>query len=190
MKRRAFVRLAVSAVALSPFHRVTLSASSSPLPEASLATLRSLAPVVLPTALGRRGIELVTDRFLAWLAGYRPGVVMEHGYGRPRVRRTPDSPAPRYVEQLNALQDASAQQHRQAFSRLPAEAKLGLIEAAFKAAGIDTLPGIPNGRHVVADLMAFYFQSSEANDHCYQAAIGRETCRPLSQVTARPRPLF
>jgi hypothetical protein len=189
MKRRAFVRLAVSAVALSPVHRLALAASSSPLPEASVATLRSLAPVVLPTGLGRRGVDLVTDRFLDWLAGYRAGVVMEHGYGHPRVRPTPESPAPRYIEQLSALVEAADRQHHQAFSRLSPEAKLGLIEAAFKDAKVDTLPSLPNGRHVVADFMASYFQSSEANDHCYQAAIGRETCRALSQVTTRPRPL-
>jgi hypothetical protein len=27
--------------------------------------------------------------------------------------------------------------------------------------------------------MAFYFQSSAANDLCYRAAIGREACRGL-----------
>jgi hypothetical protein len=189
MKRRAFVKLAVSAVALSPFHRLALAASSSPLPEASVATLRSLAPVVLPAALGRRGVDLVTDRFLDWLAGYRTGVVMEHGYGHPRVRPTPKSPAPRYIEQLGALVAAADRLHHQPFSRLSPEAKLGLIEAAFKDAKVDTLPSLPNGQHVVADFMAFYFQSSEANDHCYQAAIGRETCRALSQVTTRPKPL-
>jgi len=189
MKRRAFVKLAASAVALSPVHRLALASRSSPLPEASVATLRSLAPVVLPTALGRRGVDRVTERFLDWLGGYRAGVVMQHGYGHPRVRPTPESPAPRYIEQLRALVEAADRQDHQAFSRLSPEAKLGLIEAAFEAAKVDELPRLPNGRHVVADLMAFYFRSTEANDDCYRAAIGWQTCRPLSQVTTRPRPL-
>jgi len=188
MKRRAFVQLAVSAVALSPFHRLAPSAQSAGLPEASVTTLRALAPVVLPQSLGRRAITRIADRFLEWLQGYRAGETMEHGYGRPEVRRTPESPAQRYVDQLAAL-ERSAEQQGQKFERMPPDAKRALIEAALREAKVENLPGLPNGRHVVSDLMAFYFQSSEANDYCYRAQIGQETCRPLSVVTARPRPL-
>jgi hypothetical protein len=189
MKRRSFVRLAVSAAVLSSLGRFKLVAQSPTLPDAAVATLRSLAPVVLPKALGRRNVDAVTDRFLAWLDNYRPSVLMEHGYGHPRIRRTAESPGSRYVEQLKALEHVAEQQHQQPFSRLPPDAKLAIIEAAFKEATVESLPNLPNGKHVAADLMAFYFQSSEANDHCYQAAIGRHACRSLSRVTARPRPL-
>jgi hypothetical protein len=188
MKRRVFVQLAVSTVALSPLHRLALFAQEAGFPEASVATLGALAPVVLPQSLGRRAIGLVTEGFLDWLRGYRAGVIMEHGYGRPDVRRTPESPIQRYVEQLAALERA-AQQQGQVFGRLPADAKRALVEAALREAKIEGLPGLPDGRHVVSDLMAFYFQSSEANDYCYRARIGREKCRPLSSVTVRPRPL-
>ncbi len=37
--------------------------------------------------------------------------------------------------------------------------------------------------------MAFYFRSSEANDFCYNASIGRELCRPIAITTKRPAPL-
>ncbi len=188
MRRRTFVRLAVSAVALSPLHRLAMAAGPSVLPETSLATLRALALVVLPQSLGRRGIGLTTDRFLAWLGDHRAGVVMEHGYGHPQVRRTPESPAARYVLQLAALEDAARAQ-QQSFERLPADAKRSLVETALREAKVESLPGLPNGQHVVSDLMAFYFQSSEANDQCYRARVGRETCRPLSVVTVRPKPL-
>jgi hypothetical protein len=104
------------------------------------------------------------------------------------VRHTAASPVPRYVDQLAAL-DRAAQQQGQTFDRLPADAKRAVIEAALREAKVETLPGLPNGQHVVSDLMAFYFQSSEANDFCYRAQIGQETCRPLSVVTTRPRPL-
>jgi hypothetical protein len=189
MTRRSFVKLAVSAAVLSPLGRVNLVAQTSSLPDAAITTLRSLAPVVLPNALGRRSVEALTDRFLVWLGRYEPGVVMEHGYGHPRIRRTPQSPAPRYIEQLKALEQAADRQHHQPFSRLAPDAKRAIIEAAFNEAKVESLPSLPSGKHVAADLMAFYFQSSEANDHCYQAAIGRETCRPRSRVAARPRPL-
>ena len=51
------------------------------------------------------------------------------------------------------------------------------------------LPARPNGQHVVADLMAFYFRSSEANDDCYSALINREVCRPIAITTRKPAPL-
>ena len=189
MKRRAFVQLTLSTVALSPLHRLAPLAQPAALHDASVATLRSLAPVVLPASLGRRAIGLTTDRFLEWLSGYRAAVIMEHGYGQPAVRRTPASPAARYGEQLAALEQAAAQKGSP-FDRLPADAKRAVIEAALEEAKVENLPSLPDGRHVVSDLMAFYFQGSEANDLCYRARIGREKCRPLANVTVRPRPLI
>lgn len=186
MKRRAFVQLAVSAVALSPFHRVTLGAQDGALPAETLATLRALAPVVLPAALGRRAIGQITDRFVEWLGAYRAGVLLEHGYGKPEVRRAAESPVPRFVGQLAALERAAP---GQSFGRLAPEAKRGLIEAALREAKVEALPDLPDGRHVVSDLMAFYFQSSEANDYCFRAQIAQEKCRPLGRVTVRPQPL-
>jgi hypothetical protein len=188
MRRRRFVQLAATAVALSPLDRLALGARSGPLPESSVVTLQALAPIVLPASLGRRAIRLVTDRFLARLQEHRAGVAMDYGYGRFVLRTTPDSPAPRYVEQLAALEQA-AQPKASSFGRLPADGKRALLERALNDAKVESLPDIPDGRHVVSDLMAFYFQSSEANDACYRAHIGRETCRPLHAVTVRPKPL-
>jgi len=37
--------------------------------------------------------------------------------------------------------------------------------------------------------MAFYFRSSEANDECYKAMIGRETCRTIAITLRKPDPL-
>jgi hypothetical protein len=113
---------------------------------------------------------------------------MEHGYGKPEIRRTAESPAQRYVEQLAALEE-SARKRGQPFDRLPAEGKRAAIEAALRDAKVESLPSLPNGRHVVSDLMAFYFQGSEANDLCYRAQIRMERYRPLADVTVRPRPL-
>ena len=96
MKRRAFVQLAVSAVALSPLRALALSGAADVLPAASLATLAALAPVVLPQSLGRRAIGLTSDRFVEWLGGYQPGVVSSTATGGPRFAgprnpRCPDS---------------------------------------------------------------------------------------------------
>ncbi len=51
------------------------------------------------------------------------------------------------------------------------------------------LPARPSGQHVIVDLMAFYFRSSEANDECYNALINREVCRPIAITTRKPEAL-
>ena len=61
-----------------------------------------------------------------------------------------------------------------------------LLDAAFKAADVRNLPGRPDGKHVVADLMAHYFRSSGANDLCYNSRIGRNTYRAIRVTTVRP----
>ena len=58
---------------------------------------------------------------------------------------------------------------------MPHRVRRELLDAAFKAADVRNLPGRPDGKHVVADLMAHYFRSSAANDLCYNARIGRNT---------------
>jgi hypothetical protein len=188
MERRAFVQLTTTALVLSPLERLLSAGADSGLPAASVDMLRALAPVVLPASLGRRAIGVLTDRFLERLHGHRPGVEMDYGYGHPVLERTAESPAARYVEQLAALERAAGAQG-QVFARLPSVAKRALIERALGDAKIDRLPEMPDGRHVVSDLMAFYFQSSEANDSCYRARIGREKCRSVAAVTTRPRPI-
>jgi hypothetical protein len=188
MERRAFVRLTTAALVMAPLDRLLWAGGDAALPAASVETLRALAPVVLPAALGRRALGLLTDRFLERLQEHRPGTEADYGYGHPVLQRTPDSPAPRYIEQLAALERAAGPQG-QPFGRLAADAKRTIIENALREAKVEQLPDLPDGGHVVSDLMAFYFRSSEANDYCYRAQIGRETCRPLEAVTVRPRPL-
>ena len=66
---------------------------------------------------------------------------------------------------------------------------LATTEAALDAAKIDTLPRLPDGKHIIADLMSFYFGSSEGYDLCYRAAIGRDRCRGLEGSDNPPPPL-
>jgi hypothetical protein len=54
------------------------------------------------------------------------------------------------------------------------------VETALEEGKITDLPRNPDGRHIAADLMAFYFRGSDANDLCYRAAIGRDRCRSLA----------
>jgi hypothetical protein len=37
--------------------------------------------------------------------------------------------------------------------------------------------------------MAFFYRGSEANDLCYRAEIGKDTCRGLADSEKAPKPL-
>jgi hypothetical protein len=147
--------------------------------------LHEIAPTVLPSALGAARAHAVVERFAAWSRGYREGVPLAHGYGHPRLQRSGATPVPAYLAQLSALEtDARGAGGR--WSTIDAEKRRAILDAAFTKAGVRGLPPRPAGQHVVADLMAFYFRSSEANDDCYNALINREVCRPIAITTRRP----
>lgn len=137
--------------------------------------LRHLAAVVLPTELGAPGIETTAAQFERWVRDYRPGAEMDHGYGFTRLRSKPPSPAATYLRQLAEL-------------RLTGDppSDRAAVESALQQANIANLPMTPDCRHVAADLMAFYFRSSAANDLCYHARIGRDECRGLTGSDREP----
>jgi hypothetical protein len=137
-------------------------------------TLRALAGIVLPAELGSAGLDRVTANFVGWVRGYRAGAEMDHGYGVTRIRTKGPAPAPVYLKQLAALR-----------GRVDGAA----VEAALREANVADLPRMPGASHVAADLMAFYFRGSDANDLCYRAAIGRDQCRQLAGSDNPPAPL-
>ena len=189
MHRRTLMKLGVSVAVLLPLREVLLAAAGpGDFPPEAIATLRAVAAVVLPASLGGRGTDQAAQRFVEWVRAYRAGELMDHGYGRTRVRRTPESPREMYVDQLAKLEAAAAAQGH-VFDRLPRDAREALVAAALEEAKVQNLPPRPNGQHVIADLMTFYFSSSEANDICYRAHIGRLTCRSPELTFNRPRPL-
>jgi hypothetical protein len=185
MLRRTLLQWAASAAAIVPFERVRLFAQPRDLTPDAIAVLRDIAPTVLPTSLGAARINATVDAFVAWTRGYREGVALSHGYGHPRLQKSGASPVPRYGLQLTALAGAARAKGAR-WSALGLDTRRALLDEAFGAAGVRNLPGRPAGQHVVADLMAFYFRSSEANDDCYRAMINREVCRPIAITTRRP----
>jgi hypothetical protein len=188
MKRRTLLQLIGSIAAVLPLERIRLFAQPRELTPDAIATLHEIAPTVIPASLGGAQIRATADKFVAWTRGYREDVPLAHGYGHPRLRRTAASPVPVYIAQLAAL-DAAARAKGGRWSALNLETRRALLDGAFARAGVTSLPERPTGQHVVADLMAFYFRSSEANDFCYNASIGREVCRPIAITTKRPAPL-
>ena len=186
MKRRHALRTLATAAALLPLSRVELRADE--LPADQVFVLRDVATTVLPSSIGATGHNAAVDNFLRWIREYKEGVALSHGYGEPRLVKSGPSPAPAYSKQIIALQQA-AQARGGRFGALPIEVRRELLDAAFKAADVRNLPGRPDGKHVVADLMAHYFRSSGANDLCYNARIGRNTYRAIRVTTVRPQPL-
>lgn len=187
MKRRTLLQWVAASPALLTIRPLRLLAQPRELTPEAIAALHDIAPTVLPTSLGSTRVRTIADKFVAWTRGYREGVALAHGYGHPRLQKSGPSPVPLYVTQLAALTaDAKARGGR--WAALDADTRRGLLDAAFAKAGVRGLPGRPTGQHVVVDLMAFYFRSTEANDDCYRAMIQREVCRPIQITTRRPIP--
>jgi len=145
--------------------------AQAPFPDGREEHLRALARVVLPSGVDAAA---AAAKFAEWVRGYRAGAEMDHGYGFTRLRTKPALPAANYARQLAALGTQPS-----------AEA----VAAALEEAHVTDLPRTPDGRHVASDLMAWYFRSSEANDLCYRAAIGRDLCRGLAESENPPKEL-
>ncbi len=188
MKRRTLLQWMAGVAAILPFARLRVFAQPRELTPQALATLQEIAPTVLPSALGPARVRALVDKFVVWTRGYREGAALAHGYGHPRLVRSGATPVPGYVSQLAALED-EARARGGRWAALDQETRRAILDAAFTKAGVRNLPPRPAGQHIVADLMAFYFRSSEANDDCYNAIINREVCRPIAITTRKPDPL-
>jgi len=188
MKRRTLLQWLGGVVGAVPLRTMRVFAQPRDLTDESVATLYEIAATVLPASLGATRVRATADKFVGWTRGYREGVALSHGYGHPRLQRSGASPVPIYIAQLVALAaEASARGAR--WPALDLDTRRRLLDAALTKANVRGLPARPTGQHVVSDLMAFYFRSSEANDVCYNAMINREVCRPIAITTKRPRPL-
>ena len=150
--------------------------------------LRELAGVVLPASLGKSRTDEITSKFIQWIREYKAGAEMSSGYGFPRTQTLPANPSTRYAEQLRQIETAAAAKG-EPFAKLDAAAKRAVVEAALEEAKIDRIPPRPNGKHVAADLMSYFYNSAEGEDFLYNAAIKRDDCRGLSNSGERPAPL-
>lgn len=187
MRRRTLLQWLAAIPAMLPFESLRLLAQPRELTADAIAELHEIAPTVLPSTLGDGRVRGITDKFVGWTRGYREGVALTHGYGHPRLQKSGPSPVPGYIAQLASLA-AEAKARGGRWSAIDPPTRHALLDAAFAKAGVRGLPPRPSGQHVVADLMAFYFRSSEANDDCYHALINREVCRPIAITTRKPEP--
>lgn len=188
--RRTFFRRAASLLSALVFSRRS-GAGSTALPDDSLDQdlLRAVGQSVLPGELDLSGRDRVLAGFLAWLKEYRPEAELDHGYGTSEIRQTPSHPAPRWASQLRALALEAFRRHRRAFGELSDEERQALIRSQISGDRFEDLPPAAEARHVAVGLLAFYYASPEATDLCYQAEVGKDTCRDLDDSRQEPAPI-
>jgi hypothetical protein len=191
MRRRDLLKLGATAAV---FASSGLSAQESPAPvldflPRGLGALWPVAEAVLPTEIGAAGQKQALAAFVTWIHDHDAGRYLEHGYGHTRVAKSTAAPLETYRAQLQALGAAARRKHGKGFGALDLAARRALLVEVFAALKIEELDERPSGRHVATDLMSHYFGSIEANDLCYEAEIGRDSCRSLAGSGERPEPL-
>jgi hypothetical protein len=137
-------------------------------------SLYQLAFIVLPASLGRARTDKIADDFVRWFGDYKPGAEISSGYGHPRTQVVGSNPSPNYAQQLQALESPITRES---------------VEKALEAAKVDRIPPRPNGKHIAADMLAYFYGSSEGEDFLYNAAIRRNDCRGLDTSGKRPASL-
>ena len=181
MKRRTVLKSLAAVVAAPAIPDLTLAAQTSGLSGADVATLKAIAEVVLPAALGSSGRDTAVARFVAWVRNYREGADRGHSYGASTLAAASGpSPAVRYPAQFAALDKAARDQGAAAFAALPLDARRTIVENALNLPQpVNRLPARPTGANLIADLMGHFFNSADGFDLAYDAEIGRDNCRGL-----------
>ncbi len=112
----------------------------------------------------------------AGFATTRPAREISFRLRIPRTQVIGPNPSTHYAEQMNALD----------LAKLGPAAKRTAVEKALEAAKIDRIPQRPNGKHVAADLLAYFYGSADGEDFLYGVAIKRDDCRGLADSGKRP----
>jgi hypothetical protein len=189
LSRRTFLASLAAAVPLVAITRRAHAAAVTHL-QTDSATLDALAEAVLPSSLGRSGARAESAAFRDWGAGYRENAEINHGYGTSRLRTTGPTPMMRWSAQLDALDAAAQRAHQKRFRDLGVAQRQELVRAAVKGERLDRIPGVVDANHVAIAMLAHFYDGSAANDLCYEAKIGKATCRPLAASSRKPLPMF
>ncbi len=191
LDRRRFLKTVATAV---PVAAAGAAAACTPAGTASATglddrTLLAVGETVLPDELGRDGMQQAVSGFKAWLTGYRPAVEVTHGYGTGNLDYTPAHPGPGWAAQLEALDLEAKERFDAAFAALSKEQRTEMIRRQIARERVDRLPDPVQARHVAVGLLAYWAQTPEATNLCYQASIDPYTCRPLAEQASKPTPL-
>ena len=151
------------------------------------ALLNALAPAVLPEELGADGTARVAAALRRWVAEYRTGAEVNHGYGTARIRTMGADPSTRWALQLRTLDTDARRAHGAGFAAIAVEQRRALVRSHLTAERATAIPGeIAGASHVALALLSAFYASPEATDLCYEAAIAKNACRPLRVVTEPP----
>ncbi len=159
------------------------------------APLRAVADVVLPNgALGEDGMAAAVRGFMDWVEGFEPAAELDHPYLTGELRYGLPHPGPRWGAQLEAMDLESQRRSGLAFAELGAQQRRGMVERALRggsSAGLPAgLPGRPaQADHVALGLLAWFYGTSQANDLCYRAEVGRHLCRGTASALEEPAKL-
>lgn len=188
LSRRTFLGALAAVVPTAAFVRLAHAAAVHDL-AASPLTLRALGDAVLPSELGRARTTAVVNGFQRWIAGYREGAELVHGYGTSKLEFTGPTPATRWATQVDALERAAQRAHGRGFPALTVAQRQALVQVELQPLKMDRIPPISRCPHVALAMLAYFYESHEATDMCYDAQILRENCRPLAAAVRKPLPL-
>lgn len=188
LSRRGFLASLAATVPLAVVVRRAHAAAIVHL-AADPATLVALGEVVLPASeLGRGGVSRAVTAFIDWGRGYRENAELNHGYGTSRLRSSGPTPVTRWTAQLDDLDAAARTAHGKRFREIPLAQRSEIVRTALAGQRIDRIPAVNEASHVALALTAHFYESAAATDLCYQATIGKQTCRPLAQQARKPLP--
>ena len=149
--------------------------------------LLALSTAILPSEIGADGARRAAESLQKWIAVYRVGAELNHGYGSARIRATEADPSTRWALQLRTLDVDARRAHGASFAAISAEQRRALVRTQLAAERATAIPGdIAGASHVALALLGSYYGSADATDLCYEVAIAKNACRPLAQVTQRP----
>lgn len=189
LSRRRFLATLAATVPVAAIARRAHAAAVVHL-ESDPSTLEALAEAVLPSSLGRAGARRAAAAFREWGAGYHENAELVHGYGTSRLRSTGPTPVTRWATQLDQLEARAHSEHQRSFRQLTVGERTTLVRAVLQGERIDRMPSVAGANHVALALIAHFYESPAAQDLCYGAQIGRETCRPLAAQARKPLPLI
>lgn len=165
----------------------TGGSSESALPPRTLAAVGRL---VLPsTELGEAGVDRVLQGFQKWLDELQPVAELAHVYiYTDEIQYGPAHPGPLFRAQLEALELLADQDKGASFTELSREEQEEILRRQLPRDLPAGLPDAARAPHVAVGLLAYFYDTSEANDLCYQAAIESQTCRGLESSSSEPEP--
>jgi hypothetical protein len=151
-------------------------------------TLEALAAIVLPAeSLGEEGALRVVEGFLKWLDELEPVAELDHAYiETDEILYGPPDPEPLWRAQLEALELEAEKRHEASFAAIPREEQEAILRRQLPPSPGPGLPDPARAPHVALGLLAYFYQTSEANDLCYERAIEKTTCRGIESGAVEP----